>query len=491
MNTLPHLAAVLLLGTLSAATAASDAPTPSEFAWRASLSVPAGANAARITLPAEAMVRLQSRDARDIRVFNADGEAVAFSVVTPTGSTADQIAQTRRYPALPLFTTARGMRPNKGSVQVQVDQATQGGSVWVRFGDSQGAAGGAPSAAAKRLPSALFDTREDKQTITALSLQADIPANTLVHFSLASSTDLAHWTPLAVKGPLFRFDGPGAPNNQVLALQHPLPLEGRYLRLSWEDQANVQVQDMAGHIAPSWTPPARVRAALPAGIPDGNSSLTWALDFAAPLAALHVRSARDNTLLPIRILGRDDAARPWRQLATGAVYRVGAAGQENSNPAVALSGASVRWLRVEASQGMALPVSDLQFALEFEPIQVVFLASGKAPFELVAGRARSTAAAIDSSLLASVMAGKLQDLPSATITATRLQADQGAGSALQRMLPAGTEQRSVMLWAVLLVGVLVLGGVAVTLLRQLSAKPTSARPDADADAGSAATRHPD
>lgn len=489
MNTLPHLATVLLLGTLSVAVAASDAPTPSEFAWRASLSVPAGANAARITLPAEAMVRLQSRDARDVRVFNADVEAVAFSVVAPTGSTADQIAQTRRYPALPLFTTARGTRPDKGSVQVQVDPTTQGGSVWVRFGDSRGAAGGAPSAAAQRLPSALFDTRQDKQTITALNLQAVIPANTLVHFSLASSTDLAHWTPLAVKGPLFRFDGPGAPNNQVLALQHPLPLEGRYLRLSWDDQANVQVQDMAGHIAPSWTPPARVRAPLPAGIPDGNSSLTWALDFATPLAALHVRSARDNTLLPIRILGRDDAARPWRQLATGVVYRVGAAGQENSNPAVALGGASVRWLRVEASQGMALPVPDLQFALEFEPIQLVFLASGKAPFELVAGRARSTAAAIDSALLASVMAGKLQDLPSATITATRLQTDQGTDSALQRMLPPGTEQRSVMLWAVLLVGVLVLGGVAVTLLRQLSAKPALVQPDVDT--GTTATRRPD
>ncbi len=489
MIPLTHLAAVLLLGSLSAAAAASDAPAASEFAWRASLTVPAGANAARITLPAEAMVRLQSRDARDVRVFNADGEAVAFSVVAPTGTTTGPIAQTRRYPALPLFTAARGARPHKGSVRVQMDQATQGGSVWVQFGDNQTTAGGTPDAAAKRLPSALFDTREDKQTITAVSLQADMPANTLVHFSLASSTDLAHWTPLAVKGPLFRFDGPGAPNNQTLTLQQPLPLEGRYLRLSWDGQADVQVQDLAGLIAPTWTPPARVRAALPAGIPDGNTSLTWALDFAAPLAALQVRSVRDNTLLPIRILGRDDAAQPWRQLATGVVYRVGGPGQENNNPALALGGASVHWLRVEASPGMALPGSELQFALEFEPIQVVFLASGKAPFELVAGRARSTVAAVDSSLLASVMTGKLQDLPSATITATRLQADQGSDSALQRLLPAGTEQRSVMLWAVLLVGVLVLGGVAVTLLRQLSAKPTLAQPDAGA--GDTATRHPD
>ena len=295
-----------------------------------------------------------------------------------------------------------------------------------------------------------------------------------------------------MKGPLFRFDGPGAPSNQLLALQHPLPLAGRYLRLSWDGQADARVQDMAGHIAPTWTPAPRVRAALPAGIPDGNTSLSWPLDFAAPLAALHVSSARDNTLLPVRILGRLDAAQPWRLLATAVVFRIGAAGQENSNPAVALGGASVRWLRVEASNGMALSGADLQASVEFEPVQVVFLASGKAPFELVAGRARSAATAIDSTVLASamasVMAGKLQDLPSASITSTRLQVDPGLDSSLQRMLPAGMERRSVMLWAVLLAGVLILGGVAYTMLRQLSAKPAAA-PHGDG-ADPAATRAP-
>ena len=105
MNLLPHMLAWLMAGTLSAGAMAADAPTPSDFAWRATLAVPAGASAARITLPAEAMQRLQSRDARDVRVFNADGEAVALSMVAPAGSTSSPAASSATRSAASSTTT--------------------------------------------------------------------------------------------------------------------------------------------------------------------------------------------------------------------------------------------------------------------------------------------------------------------------------------------------------------------------------------------------
>ena len=39
--------------------------------------------AVRTELPAEALMRLQSSDARDVRVFNATGEAVPFALMEP------------------------------------------------------------------------------------------------------------------------------------------------------------------------------------------------------------------------------------------------------------------------------------------------------------------------------------------------------------------------------------------------------------------------
>jgi hypothetical protein len=63
----------------------------------------------------------------------------------------------------------------------------------------------------------------EKASLSGLSLQAEFPANALVHFSLASSSDLVHWTPLALRGPLFRFEGENAPANHHAGAGAALP----------------------------------------------------------------------------------------------------------------------------------------------------------------------------------------------------------------------------------------------------------------------------
>lgn len=463
----------LLLGMGSVPLWAADHPTAAEFAWRGTLALPAGAHVARVTLPAEAMVRLQSADARDVRVFNAEGVPVAFALAAPVaGAPTAPPAQTRAYTAYPLFTAASGQPPAQGAVTVHLDQAGSQRSVWVRFSD-QGNTSGAASAqdaSGTRLPSVLLDTRDDPHTITALHLEATLPANTLVHLTLASSADLAQWTPVPVQGPVFRFDGAGAPSQQALELKQPLRLQGRYLRLGWDAQTGVQVQGASGLVAQALAAPTRIRAPLPAGMADGSTGMDWTLPFATPLAALHLGTTQDNTLVPVRILGRNDATQAWRPLAQGVVFRLGSDGPSAVNPPVALGGASVHHLRVEALKGMPLPSPNLQATAEFEPVQLAFLASGTGPFELAVGRAHTPATAVDPALLSSVVPGKLQDLPQADIIQVRVGANAAGDSALQRLLPADTEPRSVLLWAVLIAGVLALAGVAYALLRQLSAK---------------------
>ncbi len=467
---LPLLA--LLAGLGPVPLRAADAPAPAEFAWRGTLALPAGAPVARVTLPADAMLRLQSADARDVRVFNAEGVPVAFALAAPAaGAPTAPPAQTRAYTAYPLFTAASGQRPAQGAVAVHLDSTGSQSSVWVRFTDkdSSGAAGTA-EATATRLPSVLLDTRGDPHTITALTLQATLPANTLVHLTLASSADLAQWTPVPVQGPVFRFEGAGAPAQQTLQLAQPLRLQGRYLRLGWDAQTGVQVQGVTGIVAQTLAAPGRIRAPLSAGMADGSSAMDWPLSFATPLAALRLSTTQDNTLVPVRILGRNDATQPWRPLAQGVLFRLGSDSPGAVNPPIPLGGASVRHLRVEALQGMPLPSPNLQATAEFDPVQLAFLASGTGPFELAVGRAHTPAAAVDPGLLSTVVQGKLQDLPQAEITQVRVGPSAAGDSALQRLLPAGTEPRNVLLWAVLLAGVLVLAGVAYALLRQLSAK---------------------
>jgi len=458
---------ILLMAAWAASAGAATAPEAAEFSWHAIVNVPAGASMARVALPASALQRLQSRDARDVRVFNGAGEAVAFALRTPAASPATAV-QTPIYDAHPLFAAAGAQRPGKGAVEVRMDTDSQRNSVWVHWSGGAENAAAAGSEGAQALPSALFDTRKEKRALSAFTLQADLPANVLMHFSLAISKDLAHWTPVDVRGPLFRFDGADAPVNQTLVLAQAVPLDGHYLRLDWQGQSGVRVRSLTATVAQADTVAAPVRAALPNGNTDGDHAVVWSLDFATPLAGLDLRASRDNTLVPVRIWGRNDAAQPWRLLANTVVYRVGAEGQQKHNAVVPLGGASARWLRVESSNGMALAPADLQATAELEALELVFLASGPPPYVLAAGRANTSAGAVAASLLGSVLNGNLADVPLAELQETAAASPGGPLAALQGWLPAGTERRSVVLWVVLLAAVLVLAAVAYALLRQLS-----------------------
>lgn len=437
------------------------APAPAEFAWRAALQVPPGAGVARVTLPAQAMLQLQSSDARDLRIYNAAGEPVAFARM---GATAPPEIRTASYKAMPLYTAATGQDRPKGSVQVRVNGAGGQPSVWVRLDGTE--LRGAPT-----LDSVLFATPDEKRLLKALDVEGTLPANTPVRISAFSSPDLATWTPLPVRGRLYRFGGEGAPANMRLEFEPPVALEGRYLRLDWQGQPGVNLTAVSGVLAPAAQTPQRLRAELPAPQAAGPGAVEIDTGFRAPMAALLLSTPRDNSLLPVRILGRDDASQPWRLLARTVVYRLNGAGGEATNPAQALHGASARRLRIESTHGADLAAAQLQASVEFEPLQLAFLATGAGPFELAAGRAATSAAALPVSMISSALGSrKLEDLPAATIGPASLRPKEPPGL-LAKIWPGELPGKTVLLWAVLLAGVALLGGVALSLLRQLKSPP--------------------
>jgi hypothetical protein len=454
-------------GLLAGPVAAAQALAPTDFAWRASLAVPAGTSLARVALPVDALLRLQGSAAQDVRVFNAAGDVVPFAVLRRSDVEGDApLKRTAAYAAHALFANSAPGKPAGGAVEVQVD-ANGATRAWVRWGD--GAAQNLP-AGTQPLNAALFDLREEKNALAALEVAGALPPNVLVNLELASSENLQDWTPVAVNGPLFHFDGADAPHNTTLVLQQTLQPRGHYLRLRWPGQDGVNVTAMTGQLAADRTQPAPLRAALPVGVADGKTGLSWSLPFATPITALHLQAVQDNTLVPVRIAGRMDAAQPWRNLASTVVYRLDSLGTGAGNTPVAMPATPLRALRVEASNGLALPAGGLQATVEFAPVQLAFIASGAGPFTLAAGRANTPAAAVDAGLFGAVSPSKLAELPLATVEALQADAPAAAPAWMAAWLPAGVPWRSVLLWGVLLVGVVVLGGVAVSLMRQLQRK---------------------
>jgi hypothetical protein len=69
------------------------------------------------------------------------------------------------------------------------------------------------------------------------------------------------------------------------------------------------------------------------------------------------------------------------------VYRLTTAGKEQTSGPVELQGASVREVKIEADAKTPGFASAPDIVLQFEPAQLVFLASGQGPFTLAAGLA--------------------------------------------------------------------------------------------------------
>jgi hypothetical protein len=456
--------AIIATSLFAALAVAADEPRVADFQWQGTLDVTGQAGLIRVVVPGEALARLQSRSAADLRVFDAAGRPVPFALSAPPSTPAAARKATPPLPALPLLTTPPA-GSSKGALQVRVEDQGRQQSLWVQLDGSAGA-----SAQPAPATSVLLDTRGQKEPLGALVLQAHIPANLPVRIFVSTSGDLASWTPVATEGRIYRFDGDNAPTNDKLELRAPLQLEGRFLRLDWSGQDGVSVASVTGLVngpAPVAQPPA---VSLPAPRADGASAREWALPFATPIAQLELRTGQPNTLVPVRILGRDSPSGPWRALGQTVVYRLGAAGQESVSAPAVLQRPSVRWLRVEATHGARLDTLPLDARVLFEPLEVVFVAGAAGPYQLVAGRAEGVSAALPPAMLAATTSARWDSLPLARITQTHA-ATMPPASTMPAWLPAGIDARTAALWAVLVVGVLVLGAVAWSLLKQAQAKP--------------------
>lgn len=442
----------------------AQSPAPADFAWRGQLQLPPQASLVRVTLPAQAMVRLQTPDAADVRVFDARAQALPFALAaTPRGQTPPR-ERTHRYVALPMSAAPPQGAASKGAVQVRVVERGAQRSVWVQLKP-----GSAAPAGPDTLPSVLFDTRAEKRALTGLVVHAQLRSNRPLQLHVSTSSDLVQWTDVPTRGSLFRFEGEAAPANETLELENPLGLEGRYLRLGWDPGEDIQVSGITGLVAPAAAKPPRVFATLQQPVADGAAALEWELGFATPIAEMHLGTSKANTLVPVRILGRNAVSEPWRLLGRAVVWRLGTPGSDHANPPVELHAPSVRWLRVEATHGMRLQDTPLTARVGFEPVQVVFIAGGEGPYQLAAGRAATPAAALPVSMLANAGNVKIDSLPSASV-AQAVEAPAAPRTGVAAWLPRGVEPRTALLWAVLGGGVLLLGGVAWSLLRQLNRK---------------------
>lgn len=430
----------------------------------------------RMALPAQALVKLQTSGLADLRVFDAQGLALPMALAAaPSTRTQQQTASLVAYPILGTTDASGGQ-----GLSLRIEDV--GGKRVVQLdGAGQPSSGVAGVAGAQKVVGALLDARAitriaSTATAVALDLHADIPNAQPIRFVLQASKNLQNWQTLA-DAVLYRVDGsPVAASNRLSF--GAFNLKDHYLRITWSDTAGtnapttVTVRGATVITGEASVSAPRVAARIATTLTSPHE-ISFALPFATPLVALDVAPQGNNELSPVRVLGRNDRSQPWRVLASGVAYNLSGAGAtQRSSPLELGRDTSVREIKIEAdtkTPGFSAPP---QISLLFEPTQIVFLASGNAPYTLAAGQPQAASAYLPlQSLIPGYESGAENKLPLALARV----ADAG-GDATPLVAAPPTSQslstRNLVLWGVLVAGALALGWMAWVLMRQTRKPPT-------------------
>lgn len=460
----------LLLAALfaNAVKAEPAAVKPEQFAQRSSIHISEKGPYQQVILPIAVYQGLLSADLGDLRVFNGQGEVMPYAIRRPESAAASQRTE-QSVPFFPLLTPARE-GGEVADVAVTVRQGSDGTLVSVR----QTAAAPATGEVIRGL---VVDASQLKGSIRSLRLLGAASAMPFHAYTIETSQDLQHWRMLKRDAQLVRLAHAGQRIERDAAEWDSTA--DRYLRLLWADpqRAPAITAVLLAGVETHHDEPPRIWSEdiAPSAIQSGIHE--YVLPGQLPLERLRINLPQINSLAPFAILQpvirrgrhrhRDEMV--WETLAQDVAYRLESPQGEIRSPEVALHGTVTKRLRLAFDQragGLGDTPPTLQVG--FVPHTLVFLARGDGPFTLAWG------------------ANDLRrgDLPLAT-----LMPGQGSGASLAAAVaslappeslppePAtqggkiGKEPASAssqwVLWLVLLGGLLVLGGMATALSRQL------------------------
>jgi len=433
-----------------------------DYAWQWPLELSApDAGVYEITLNEAVYRAAWWRDLRDVRVLDADGRVVD-SALTP----APKAPITTERIELPWFPLPIETRMD-ADLNLAVQRDASGRVISIRET--------ATSATRSADPAWLVDLGEDANRVRALSVEwGDPDAQFDLLYRVESSADLRQWQAQDADVRLVQL------HNKQRALREnsfrlSLGTQQRYLRLTplqdrgvpalkalygeversaesddwqWLNlSVHAQGEDGFEYHAPGFFPVQRLDVELPA-----NSSVIWRVSNADP------GSAGKEVWL-------------WRvQEERWETHNIQMAGQPQRSPPLQLrtQGEGKRYWRLRPARG-ALPPAAPVLRLGWRPGRLVFLAQGRAPYQLVAGNARAEedlthGVGVSALRRDAISNGTPWQPGEARLGARQVRAGEGAYAPAPE-LPTPRDWKTWILWGVLIAGSALVGWLALSMLR--------------------------
>ena len=457
------LIAVLLLVPALAA-----AEQPRDFAYGIPLQTSGQDALQQLALPRAVYEGVVHADLADVRVFNGAGEVVAHAF-RPRATTT-----TEKPRPLPVTLFAIRTDEPTGMEGVELHLERRGDRTVVDLRTREGR----PARGAK-LVGYLADVRALDRPVRAVTLE--LPAGVDQVFTrvmIEGSDDLRLWTPLASGAPVVRMSSGGARLEQ-LRIEVPAR-RSKYLRVSWPGRSgSLELSGLTVEPGESAVAAPRQWKQI-TGVPAKDKPGEYEFDVGGqfPVDRLRVGLPQQNTVASLEVLARAKPTDPWRHVTSAIVYRLVRDGDELTSADIEVGALPDRyWLARIDQRGGGIGGGPLGLSAGWVPHRLVFTSRGAGPFQLAYGSRDAKSTAFPIATLVPGYKGE-EDLelgraetpapaPRIVIGGAQAVADPQrlSGEAVTR---ARVDWKRWILWGSLVLGVVVLGWMALRLGRQMS-----------------------
>ncbi|MEO7579226.1 MAG: DUF3999 family protein [Massilia sp.] len=463
---------VALLMALGCASAVA-ADTPAEYSHLLPLTVSGKDALSQMRLPQAVYLHARSASLDDLRVFDARGVPLPFTLTQPAPQ-----AQTnyRKLPVkiFPVFGDETGREQAGANLDIRTSADGAVLSVTTR------SAPGKPASA--QLRALVLDLRRaDAPPIDALTFTLPPGAtNYSARVELEVSDDMKAWETVAYTSLtwLVNADVDTLANNHIEFSARRL----RYARLRWHEGNPIQFAAIVAD-APDYrqAPPQREQLVLAPAPGKLAGDLVYQSASAIPVQSIGLQFTEPNIVMPAALgqyveLPRRQAGAPttfdFRANVRATFFSLSQGGRQRASGDVSVSDIHApQWVLRPLGGAAARP----SLRLSWTPATLIFMANSHAPYRLAFGREQAASARQPLSQVAPGFSdAELQALEQASPGELQVQHAAPRPDAVSEAarLSGDTRQRMLMLWGVLLLGLLILGAMSWRLIRQMKAPPS-------------------
>jgi Protein of unknown function (DUF3999) len=443
------------------AIAADEALKPTDFAYGMALQTDGKDGVYNVSVPLDVYKVVRHADLRDVRVFNADGEVVPHVVTRSAGSVSVK-SEPIELPRFPIYASAQS---KLGDLALQIKRDSQGTVINLHNRSSV--------AGQNKLIGYLLDGNKVGPAVKEIELQwSESVANYVGSVTVEASNDLATWRTLAKDAPITRmkFGDHMLDQRRVKFAATPLI----YLRISAPSttENDAPLPELTRVLAI----PAELSTQAPrtwtnvAGQGVTNKPGEYEFDIGAqvPIDRIHVELPQMNTLVQAELLARGNEKEAWQSVAQTTAYRITQSGRQFNSDDIQINRDGRRhWLMRISQQGGGLGKDNPSLKVGWLADQILFLARGRGPFQLVYGAEGVKSGEVVIASLMTTADGK------GGIQAQSIKLGSPialGGDARLARTPGPFPWKKWILWGVLGLGVILMGWMASRLMGQMNEK---------------------